>query len=201
MRKTLIIVSVAAIVGLSFGGGKPTVSTFTDKRDGKVYKIVKVGSQTWFAENLNYAAKGSVCYDSLSSNCTKYGRLYTWEAAMKACPAGFHLPSFEEWETLENTVDNSSTAGKKLKSTSGWHDNGNGTDKFGFAALPGGYGDDDGNFDYAGYYGVWWCAATRGDRDDSDYAWGRGMVSNGEDVYMDAGYSKTLLLSVRCVAD
>ena len=61
MRKALLIVSVA-VFGLSFGCGNPSVSTFTDKRDGKTYKIVKIGGQTWFAENLNYAAAGSVCY-------------------------------------------------------------------------------------------------------------------------------------------
>lgn len=74
---------------------------FTDPRDGKSYKTVKIGDQVWMAENLNYdAGEGSYCYQDDSLNCEKSGRLYTWETAMKAAPPGWHLPSKEEWETL-----------------------------------------------------------------------------------------------------
>jgi len=136
-----------------------------DSRDNKTYKYVTIGSQTWMAENLNYAAEGSKCYKNNDSNCEKYGRLYTWADAKKACPWGWHLPTNAEWTTLVNYVENADgcnrCAGTKLKSTSGWSKNGNGTDDYGFSALPGGYGYSDGYFYDAGYYGFWW-SATEG---------------------------------------
>ena len=194
MRKALLIVSVA-VFGLSFGGGEQAVSTFTDKRDGKTYKIVKIGSQSWFAENLNYAAKSSKCYEDSPDSCAKYGRLYDWNTAMKACPAGTHLPTDKEWTTLVNYVGGDSTAGTKLKSSTGWRDNGNGTNDYGFSSLPSGFGDD-GGFYGAGLNGNWWSATEGNGRD----AWGRSMGYNYGNV--GRGYdSETTLSSVRCVQD
>lgn len=131
-----------------------------DSRDGQTYKTVTIGTQTWMAENLNFKTDSSSCYDNEESNCIKYGRLYTWAAAIGkseskcgydyvcslpsgniqgVCPSGWHLPSDDEWLTLFIAVGSSSTAGKVLKSTSDWKDDGNGTDAFGFSALPAGY--------------------------------------------------------------
>jgi uncharacterized protein (TIGR02145 family) len=140
----------------------PDQTGFTDSRDGKFYKTVKIGGQVWMAENLNYAAKGSKCYEDDEANGARYGRLYNWETAKNACPAGWHLPSDEEWETLVNYVGGESTAGKKLKSTSGWNNNGNGTDDFGFSALAGGLGYSSGGCCDASYYGIWWSVNNYG---------------------------------------
>jgi uncharacterized protein (TIGR02145 family) len=80
----------------------------------------------------------SICSDKKEANCQKYGRLYGWDAAMKACPAGWRLPTNNDWNALINFAGGEKAAGKKLKSKAGWNNNGNGTDDFGFSALPGG---------------------------------------------------------------
>lgn len=120
--------------------------TLRDSRDGKTYKTVEIGEQVWMAENLNYKTSGSVCYDNDSANCKKYGRLYTWEAAKKVCPAGWHLPNSDEWSSLWDAVGGvgSDGSGTKLMSKNGW-DDGNGSDSFGFAVLPAGgrFGSQD----------------------------------------------------------
>ena len=88
-----------------------TTGRFTDARDGKIYKTVKIGDQVWMAENLNYdAGEGSWCYKDSLSNCEKYGKLYTWEAARRSAPKGWHLPSKEEFETLLNSLGGSGSA-------------------------------------------------------------------------------------------
>ena len=173
---------------------------FTDSRDNKVYRKVTIGGQTWMAENLNYAANNSVCYENNTGNCEKYGRLYNWATAKTACPAGWHLPSDAEWTTLTDKVDGSETAGTKLKSSAGWNDyegkSGNGTNEYLFSALPGGYGGSDGAFDGAGYGGLWWSSTEY----DAYYAWDRVMNCSIEYVYRDNN-DKTHLFSVRCVQD
>ena len=159
-----------------------TVGSMTDSRDGKTYKTVTIGTQTWMAQNLNYETSNSYCYNDDVSYCTKYGRLYTWAAAMDSagiwstngkgcgsnktcsptypvrgvCPQGWHLPSKAEWETLFNAVGGSSVAGTKLKSTSGWYNSGNGTDAFSFSALPAGDRYSDGNCYYEGIDADFW---------------------------------------------
>jgi len=179
----------------SAGGYTGSYGSMTDNA-GKTYRTVQIGSQTWMAENLNYEASGSKCYNNNSANCEKYGRLYNWETALTVCPSGWHLPSDAEWTALENAVGGSSNAGTKLKATSGWSSNGNGTDNYGFSALPGGYGDSDGSFSNVEYYGRWW-SSTEG---SSDYAYYRIMDYDYSGVYR--GYSgKSDLFSVRCLQD
>jgi len=176
-------------------------NTFTDPRDGKVYKTVKIGEQIWMAENLAYDAEGSKCYDNNPANGEKYGRLYDWETAMKVCPLDWHLPSEKEWLTLVDFVGGKKIAGEKLKAKNGWARNGNGTDNFGFAALPAGACDPRGfqrvgGFITLGSHGYWW-GSSENDENQSYYLrmmnW-RGAVRYG---YERKGYS----LSVRCVKD
>jgi len=173
-------------------------STFVDKRDGKSYRTVKIGNQTWMAENLNYNANGSKYYNNDPANGDIYGRFYNWTTAKKACPAGWHLPSDAEWTQLVYYVGGEEKAGEKLKSKSGWANNGNGTDEHGFSALPcgGGFPFDGTAFDGAGYGGSWWNSTEY----DASDAFARFMSYNGGYVASD-NIGKTFLFSVRCVQD
>jgi uncharacterized protein (TIGR02145 family) len=168
-------------------------SFITDSRDGQKYRIVKIGGQTWMAENLSYKAIDSECYDDSELNCQKYGRLYDWETAKKACPSGWHLPSKAEWDDLVQAVGKR-IAGKRLKAKSGWNNGGVGTDEFGFTALPGGCTNSNGKFVEIGYYGYWWSATgdlvgLASSRDIQYYC----GISNS------CRYNKSELFSVRCI--
>jgi uncharacterized protein (TIGR02145 family) len=171
-------------------------STFTDSRDGKKYKYVKIGTQTWMAENLNYEAEGSKCYENKSANCEKYGRLYDWNTALKACPKGWHLPSDEEWSVLVDFAGGNEIAGTKLKAKGGWYNNGNGTDEYGFSALPSGAGDPDGSFYYVGSSGFWWSALEN----NASNAYTRSIYYDLDLAHWDDA-DKSNWFSVRCLQD
>jgi len=229
----------------SGGGGNKCTNAANCKKK-------QIGNQLWMAENLNIDVKGSKCYGEggkvlsgyddngdeiyttlsnaeIQANCAKYGRLYTWAAAMGIdakynkekwggsdekrqgiCPSGWHIPSNDDWNVLMKTVYPSCSsnsvcegAGTKLKTTSEWSwsyegKSGNGTDEFGFSALPGGQYDsrEPGEFDFAGAMGVWWSSAE----DDKTDAICRAMYSNVDVVYWGE-CTKDFLSSVRCVQD
>jgi len=191
--------AVAIVVLLSVSAVNAQGGSFTDKRDGKKYRTVKIGKQTWMAENLNYKTGESVCYDNKESNCQKYGRLYDWKTAMKACPAGWHLPSDKEWTALTDFVGGEDTAGTKLKSKTGWStDKGYeaATDDYGFSALPGGGCWNDGNFFTAGSGGYWW-SATEGGASNARYR----IMLYCNDYVSSRWDFKTYMFSLRCVRD
>ena len=129
-----------------------------DPRDNQKYKTVTIGNQTWMAENLNYKTQDSYCYENEASNCSKYGRLYTWMSAKSACPSGWHLPSNAEFKPLFEYLGGESIAGTKLMSKSGWNKNGNGTDAVGFSALPAGRRRFNGDFNDDGSNAFFWSA-------------------------------------------
>ena len=220
--------------------------TMTDERDGKIYKTVKIGTQTWMAENLNYAYTGvpysykeknkdtvytsdstSWCYKNDSLNCAKYGRLYSWAAAMDSvgtwstngkgcgynktcsptypvrgiCPEGWHLPDSTEWNMLFTAVGGKSIAGKKLKSTSGWNDYEkniyNGTDAYAFSALPAGNRYDYGVFNDESYYAYFWSSTEH----YSECVYLMYLFFYNDNVNSDHIISKNRGLSVRCIKD
>ena len=196
------------------------IGTFTDERDGQTYKTVKMpDGKVWMAQNLNYKPESgnSWCYGNDESMGEKYGRLYDWDTAKIVCPKGWRLPSREDWDYLGQAVGGERTpgeygrihwygAGKKLKSKSGWNrddyknvsGNNNGTDNYGFSALPGGTRYSSGTFYDAGLYGIWWMATEA--EDNTDIAYIQGIYCNSDSVYEDF-YDKSYGFSVRCVAD
>ena len=191
--------------------------------DGYTYSVVEIGDQCWFAENLRtttYADGSAISeetdnaswaglstearcdYDNDASNALTYGRLYNWYAVNNGsglCPSGWHVPTDGEWTALETYLGangHSGAEGTALKSTSGWP-NSNGTDNFGFSALPGGDRNyfGNGNFSDAGYFGYWWSSSP-----DGGLAWCRYLSSANPDFYRNS-YDQRNGLSVRCLRD
>ncbi len=171
-----------------------------DSRDGKIYRKIKIGNQIWMAENLNYETNGSYCYDRNPTNCTKYGRLYNWYEAQKVCPTGWHLPSEDEFNALSATVGGKSTAAKMLKSQTGWKRNGNGTDAYGFAALPAGemYRNDFSNFSDNGNHAYFWSATENPYTEGEAY---RYSMNLDDDAYLYSIGKGRNWFSVRCLKD
>jgi uncharacterized protein (TIGR02145 family) len=182
---------------------------FRDVRDGQTYKYVKIGSQTWMAQNLNYTGtleSVGACYDGLLSNCARYGRLYTWAEVMAGssssitspsgvqgiCPSGWHVPSDTEWGTLLAYVG-SDSARIKLSSTSGWSSSINGTDKYGFNILPAGYRYDIGSFRSLGDHVIFWSSSEFG----ASRAWFRSFGYGSAYVIRNDG-NKSYGFSLRC---
>ena len=183
--------SVSSIAQKNVDPSTVTKGSTRDSRDGQSYKTVTIGSQTWMAQNLNYKSANSHCYKDKASNCTKYGRLYTWDAATTACPSGWHLPTKAEFEMLVAAVGGESTAGIKLKSTRGWRNSDNGTDDYSFSALPAVYK----NFN-EGFFAFFWSSTEYSD--DNAYYMKLFYDYDGVSLYYD---DKSVLRSVRCVKD
>lgn len=170
-------------------------------RCSKTCKQTTVGTQRWMAENLNITVGDSWCYGRAGSygDCdsdNEYGRLYTWDAAMRVCPAGWRLPDTADWRRLVDSTGGYDSAGAKLKSKSGWYGNGNGTDDYGFTGLPGGYLGPGGVFDQAGSSGYWWTATSV----DDGFAYSLSMYHHTDGVAVGSAY-KEYAFSVRCVAE
>ena len=205
--------------------------TMTDSRDGKTYKTVKIGEQVWMAENLNYADSvmtpslngRSWCYDNNADSCAKYGRLYTWAAAIDSvalqnqddnlicgygrfcksllkkqglCPDSWHLPDTTEWKMLFEAVGGQGVAGRALKTQSNWSDNSRGTNSYGFSALPSGYYREYDGFSYVNHLSNFW-TATEGTSYTSYYI----SLESVGDAANRYDISKGNAFSVRCLKD
>lgn len=224
MKRLLVFVFAAALLGScgsvvedgytaipdeNFEQALIDYGQLTDKRDGKTYKTVKIGNQTWMAENLAFLPDSGNywAYDNDNTNVAKYGYLYDWQTAKNVCPTGWHLPSDKEWSVLtdyfELQVAKIITSryglyapGTKMKSTSGWQDGGNGTNESGFNAFPVGYRGNDGDFNGIGSYGFWWSSSEFSPYD------ARIRYLHKDFVVVKRGYrNKTHGYSVRCIKD
>lgn len=166
---------------------------FTDCRNGTTYKLVEVGGQTWFAENLNFeTSSGSHCFDQDEENCSAYGKLYTFAAASEACPEGWNLPDTSDWSGLLSSVGGAEIAGQVLKAKSAkWEDN-SGTDDLDFSALPGG-GYIAKEYTDLGTYAYFWTSVKK-----STYAYYLELEDSYDGASMDWD-SQTYAFSVRCM--
>ena len=187
--------------------GEPNRGSFTDTRDGQVYKYTTIGNQVWMAQNLSYD-DGSPCAED---PCSIKGREYDLKSMKTSCPAGWHLPTETEWRLLFDNVGGIDSAGYHLKVTSGWiplnpGQLANGTDDCGFSLLPipvkGAYQNhfisvDDPKVN-DGYVALFW---TGNPPEDDDYKTS-GILFETQKVspnILDYFYNDKL--SVRCVKD
>ncbi len=194
-----------AVIGNSFAGIKSNASvsevnsnssgmkedlcygTFTDPRDGKTYKTIKIGNQVWMAENLNYdAGNGTYCYDGKTSNCNQYGKLYTWEAAKRAVPQGWHLPDKTEFEQLLGYLGGEGAAAYKELTKR----------ECSFNVLFVGWRSSDGNCNHLGSIASLWSASENG----TNTAWNLFVYSDIQTTSLD-NYFKVSAFSVRCLKD
>jgi uncharacterized protein (TIGR02145 family) len=208
----IIIVSVMATNSL--------IAQVIDK-DGHVYSTIKIGKQEWLAENLDVShfrngdsitevedigewqkagedGKAAWCYyKNDSAFGATYHKLYNWYAVNDPrglAPESWHIPTSLDWENLSDYLGGEDVAGGSLKTTSGWDDNGNGTNKSGFAALPGGYRSVNGAFSTIGEYGNWWSSSESTVSD----AWYYYLYNNYASIYKHL-INKENGLSVRCI--
>ena len=183
-------------------------------------QFVTIGNQKWMTKNLNISryrngdpipeVQDSIMWSNLSTgawvnlnndtaNGRNYGKLYNGYAVVDSrglCPRGWHVSSNAEWSILTNYLGVDSVVGYKIKSSSGWGNEGNGDNSTGFNALPGGMRLNEGAFYLIGNYGVWWTSTI----DNDSYVWYRYL--NNESNYLIADkYVQGNGFSVRCIKD
>ena len=222
MKKIFLAIFIFGFV-LNFYSQK--MSTFTDKRDGKVYKTITIGAQTWLAENLNvdkfrngdlipeaktddeWAKAGEEgtpawCYYNNDPEMgKKYGKLYNWFAVNDnrgLAPAGWHIPSIEEITIFVNEVKKD---GNALKTKDQGKENGAGTNSSGFSALlAGGRGDyATDKFNSLGNFAFFWFS-TETIKSINGLARSISLLANSNDIYLYFS-KKRQGLSIRCVFD
>jgi uncharacterized protein (TIGR02145 family) len=161
-----------------------------------LYKTVVIGNKTWMAENLRYNDGSIACYGA----CDEHGVLYNWEKAKNSCPKGWHIATNSDWEDLVKIAGGESVAGKKLKARRGWGNNDNGTDDYGFSALPAGF-VHSGTPNNLGI-GFWWGRIVNYEKTDNEkpYQWKMSAGSKVENTEWRADTPETYF-SVRCVKD
>ena len=202
----------------------PTDHFCDSREDGSntVYRMVTIGEgeneQTWMAENLNYETENSWCGGGINNtseggDCDVYGRHYTWNAAMSACPTGWHLPDTVELRILASNVDpkfikwgngdesNTNMAGKSLKASSGWnaYEGIENEDTYLFSALPAGMRNLSFRFEKVGTGAYFWSSVKES---DSDHPFFMRLYYNNGSVNLISNYvGDANGRSVRCIKD
>lgn len=200
-----ILLMILAVIGLNewqfediqaLHGDETKYLKFTDSRDNKQYNSIMIGNIQWMSENLDYKVDRSV-----PSELKGGLRLYAWDEALEVCPAGWRLPTVDEWLRLINLAGGDSVAGRVLKSARLWNGNA-GNDSLYFSALPAGYnklaqrimGVDAGNSGY------WWTLSMQNNKEALVVNMN---ASNDSVVFVSAPIAATrngvAMYSVRCV--
>ncbi len=187
----LFIFLMISITSLQAQTGKyiPNDSSFTfrDNRDRKIYSAIIIGQQAWMAENLRYKAGDSWCYFNKKKNCKKYGRLYGWDAAQTACPAGWHLPANIEWQQLIDYLGGDKKAGFNLALDF----------NLGFDIVFGYPPNINGRFNAEGTQTNFWSATAN----NNETAWSYYLLKDKLPLVFKSYFSKNYNLSCRCVQD
>lgn len=184
---------VLAVSNVCLAAPKAKKQELKDPRDKQRYRLVKIADRTWMADNLNFKTPGSTCYREDDDNCMVYGRLYTWDAAKSACPAGFRLPTNEDFESLWKAAGGDFNAGYLIKANYGWSGETNGNDTLKFSAMPSGNMFDDGTYGNESKFAFFWSSSVEGNEAS---VWYLSSKSMGFSYMMKP---KAFGFSVRCV--
>ena len=223
-KKSIILIAsfvAIALISIFFNNREIKGELYDLRRNLKVDEgEVTIGNQIWTTKNIdveNYRngdaipqvqgaaawknlTTGAWCYyENNTANGSSYGKLYNWYAVNDPrglAPSGYHIPSDEEWTTLTNYLGGELQACSKMKSTTGWNNNGNGTNTIGFAGLPGGFRNYDGYFFYIGANLYWWSSSES----NTDNAWYHALANANGNVYRYTSVKRTGF-SVRCLRD
>lgn len=190
-----IILSIALISASLYAKSQDITGVFYDPRDDQEYETVilefeleggVLTEREWMTSNLNYEMEGSYCYKNYPEYCETYGQLYTWKAAQKACPTGWHLSLESEWTMITKKYGGSQQAAAEMKEGG----------ESGLAFIMSGFGEADGLFIDIGVNGYYWNAKN------SDRAV-PGLITfhTGEDYFSDDDINTTHRNSIRCVKD
>jgi uncharacterized protein (TIGR02145 family) len=161
-------------------------ASFTDSRDGKTYKVARIGKQVWMGENLAFKADSNCwAYDDNPDFVPRYGYLYTWEAAQIVCPKNWRLPAKEDYEILLNHLSASGKSSFKQIVSKG---------RSGFGAIFGGWFGRHGYFDGIDNNASYWTSTSYG----HEYAFELGIHISTQKAGIQYG-DKGMGASVRCI--
>jgi len=215
---TLVYCLILVINSCGPDKDKPETQPPVDSVIVTTLKEVTIGNQVWTSKNLDVSTyrngddiplvedtekwinltTGAWCYyENKTGKGSTYGKLYNWYAVNDPrglAPKGYHIPSDAEWSILTTYLGTDAAA--KMKSTTGWNEDGNGNNTSGFAGLPGGARDSNGSFDFIGAYGYWWSSSEY----YANNAWYRSLSYPNGDVYRSS-FFKQFGFSVRCLRD
>jgi uncharacterized protein (TIGR02145 family) len=159
------------------------------------YSTVAIGSLVWMSANLAHSTPGSWCFDDQPEDCEKHGRLYAWDTAVTACPAGWRLATDEDWVELESTLgmDSAQVFTQGPRGTrEGFELQVGG--EHAFNALMGGYRRPDGSYVRRGERAAFWTASEH----NEENAWHRDIRASVGTIYRSP-VTKTYALGIRCV--